>query len=197
VIFDISAQDAQDRDLKATYEQASSSLQKIINLAERNGLKKEDISSGVLTVRPVLRGWTYSLADEETAKQKAVAEAMKHAMGRANAALESKGQRVGALRFANLDDGCRRMNVYSMQEYNAMLTQTVDVSTGVGKSEARRAAPPPPVPQPEKISVPATPQCAFQIQWSLARGQTTHAELAPILDTTADTIRADVAAYAR
>jgi hypothetical protein len=56
------------------------------------------------------------------------------------------------------------MNVYSMQEYNAMLTQTVDVSTGVGKSEARRAAPPPPVPQPEKISVPATPQCAFQIQ---------------------------------
>jgi cell division protein FtsL len=56
VIFDISAQDAQDRDLKASYEQASSSMQKIINLAERNGLKKEDISSGVLTVRPVLRG---------------------------------------------------------------------------------------------------------------------------------------------
>jgi uncharacterized protein YggE len=43
VIFDISAQ---DKDLKATYEQASSSMQKIINLAERNGLKKEDISSG-------------------------------------------------------------------------------------------------------------------------------------------------------
>jgi uncharacterized protein YggE len=110
------------------------------------------------------RSLTYSLADEETAKQKAVAEAMKHAMGRANAALKSKGQRGGAVRFANLDDGCRRMNVYSRQEYNAMLTQTVDVSSGVGKSEARRAAPPAPVPQPGKISVTATLQCAFQIQ---------------------------------
>jgi hypothetical protein len=79
-----------------------------------------------------------------------------------------------------------------------MLTQTGDVSSGVGKSEARRAAaPPPPLPQPEKISVTATLQCAFQIQRSLARGQTTHAELSAILDTTADTIRADVAAYAR
>jgi uncharacterized protein YggE len=56
VIFDISAQDAQDKDLKATYEQASSSMPKIINLAERNGLKKEDISSGVLTVRPFYEG---------------------------------------------------------------------------------------------------------------------------------------------
>jgi uncharacterized protein YggE len=119
VIFDISAQDAQDKDLKATYEQASSSMPKIINLAERNGLKKEDISSGVLTVRPFYEGdrkkraksylvrgeitlrihdflklgpilegsvddgitdfrsLTYSLADEETAKQKTAAEAMK------------------------------------------------------------------------------------------------------------------------
>jgi uncharacterized protein YggE len=51
VIFDISTQDAQDKDLKATHEQVSSSMPKIINLAERNGLKKEDISSrGVLTV---------------------------------------------------------------------------------------------------------------------------------------------------
>jgi hypothetical protein len=45
VIFDISTQDAQDKDLKATHEQVSSSMPKIINLAERNGLKKEDISS--------------------------------------------------------------------------------------------------------------------------------------------------------
>jgi uncharacterized protein YggE len=100
------------------------SMQKIINLAERNGLKKEDISSRVLTVRPFYEGdrqkraksylvrgeitlrihdflklgpilegsvedgitdfrsFTYSLADEETAKQKAVAEAMKHARKR-------------------------------------------------------------------------------------------------------------------
>jgi hypothetical protein len=61
--------------------------------------------------------------------------------------------------------GVAAMNVYSMQEYNAMLRQTGDVSSGVGKSEARRAAAPPPlVPQPERISVTATLPCAFQIQ---------------------------------
>ncbi|HXJ47002.1 MAG TPA: SIMPL domain-containing protein [Candidatus Dormibacteraeota bacterium] len=49
------------------------------------------------------RSLTYSLADEEAAKQKAVSEAMKRAVGRASAALEQKGQKVGALRFANLD----------------------------------------------------------------------------------------------
>jgi cell division protein FtsL len=56
VIFDISAQDAQDKDLKASYEQASSSMPKIINLAERNGLKKEDISSRGANGSSVLRG---------------------------------------------------------------------------------------------------------------------------------------------
>jgi len=111
VVFDISAQ---DKDLKQTCDQASISMQKIINLAEKNGLKKEDVSSGVLTVRPYYEGdrkkkaksfyvhgeitlrvrdfaklgpilegsvedgitdfrsLTYSLSDEEAAKQKAV-----------------------------------------------------------------------------------------------------------------------------
>ena len=64
------------------------------------------------------RSLTYSLLDEESAKQKAVAEAMKHAMGRATAALESKGRKVGALRFVNPDvhqlTGLSAMNVYSL-----------------------------------------------------------------------------------
>ena len=49
------------------------------------------------------RSLAYSLSDEEAARQRAVAEAMKRAIGRANAALEQKRQKVGALRFASLD----------------------------------------------------------------------------------------------
>jgi uncharacterized protein YggE len=150
VAFDISAQDAQDKDLKASYEQAPSSMPKITVSPKEMAWKRKIFLRGVLTVRPFYEGdrkkraksylvrgeitlrihdflklgpilegsgedgitdfrsLTYSLADVETAKQKTAAEARKHAMGRANAALESKGQRVDALRFANPDDGCRR-----------------------------------------------------------------------------------------
>jgi len=156
---------AQDKNLKQTYDQASLSMKKIANVAEKNGLKKEDVTFGVLTVRPFYEGdkkkraksyvvqgrivlkvrdfsklgpvledsvedgitdfrsLTYSLADEEAAKQKAAAEAMRAAMGRATAVLEQKGQRVGTLRFANLDvkqlAGVASVNVYSRAEYNA------------------------------------------------------------------------------
>jgi hypothetical protein len=188
-------------------------MQKIVNLAEKNGLKKEDVSSGVLTVRPYYEGdrkkkaksfyvhgeitlrvrdfsklgpilegsaedgitdfrsLTYSLSDEEAAKQKAVAVAMKHALGRATAALESKGQKMGGLRFANIDvkqlTGLQEMSVYAMQRYAT--TETVEVSAGGGggwgphKKAAAAPPPPTPVPQPEKISVSASVQCAFQI----------------------------------
>jgi len=51
--FDISSQ---DKELKPTYDKASQSMQKIVRLAERNGLKKEDVSSGVLTVTPYYDG---------------------------------------------------------------------------------------------------------------------------------------------
>jgi uncharacterized protein YggE len=211
VVFDISAQ---DKELKQTYDQAAASMQKIINLAEKNGLKKEDISSGVLTVRPFYEGdrrkrarsylvqgeitlrvhdfsklgpilegsvedgitdfrsLTYSLSDEEAAKQKAVSEAMKHAVGRATAALEPKGQKVGSLRFANLDvkqlNTLSSVNVYSLEQFQGGAAQTVEVSGGGGGTMFGRhkapAAPTPPIPQPEKIGVSATVQCAFQIQ---------------------------------
>lgn len=209
VVFDISAQ---DKELKLTYDQAAASMQKIINLAEKNGLKTEDISSGVLTVRPFYEGerrkraksylvqgeitlrvhdfsklgpilegsvedgitdfrsLTYSLSDEEAAKQKAVAEAMKHALGRATAALETKGQKVGNLRFANLDvkqlSTLSSMNVYSLQRFGAV-SETEEVSGGATGPFAHHKGPvppPPPIPQPEKIGVSATVQCAFQIQ---------------------------------
>lgn len=201
---------AQDKNLKQTYDRASQSMQKIAQIAEKNGLKREDITFGVLTVRPFYEGdrkkharsytvqgqitlrvkdfsklgplledsvedgitdfrsLTYSLADEEGARQQAAAAAMRSAMGRATAMLEQKGQKVGSLRFANLDIqqivGASNLNVYSVAEYNA---DTSTVSRGGGGFFTARkmvAPPPPPPPQPEKITVTATVQCAFQIQ---------------------------------
>lgn len=207
LMFNVSTQ---DKELKQTYDRASQSMQKVISLAEKNGLAKEDLTSGVLTVRPYYEGdkrkrakyyivqgqvtmkvrdfsklgpilegsiedgitdfrsLTYSLADEEVAKKKAVAEAMRRAVGRATAALEQKGQKVGALRFANLDVkqlvGVSRMDVYQMTEYRSALMETVEVSGGGANARKAPAPPPPPIPQPEKITVSASVQCAFQIQ---------------------------------
>ncbi|HLZ11724.1 MAG TPA: SIMPL domain-containing protein [Candidatus Acidoferrum sp.] len=206
--FDISSQ---DKELRTTYDRASQAMEKIVALADKNGLPKSDVANGVLTVRPYYEGdrkkkaksylvqgqialkirdfskigpileesvddgltdfrsLTYSLADEEAAKQKAVGEAMKRAVGRANAALEQKGQKVGALRFANLDvkqlTGVAEMSAYALRTLG-MATETVDVSAGgAGNGRAdKRFVPPPPIPQPEKITVSATVQCAFQIQ---------------------------------
>jgi len=183
-------------------------MQKIVTLAEHNGLKKDDVVTGVLMVQPYYEGdrkkrarsyavqgqivlkvrdfsklgglmdesiqdgitdfrsLTYSLSDEEGAKQKAVAEAMRRAVGRASVALEQKGQKVGALRYASLDVkqlvGVARLETY------AGVSETVEVSGGGGGLFAARkkpALPPPPPPaHPEKITVSATVQCAFQIQ---------------------------------
>lgn len=200
--FDISSQ---EKELKPAYDKATQSMRKIVDLAERNGLKKEDISTGVLTVTPFYEGdrkkraksfsvhgrivlkvrdfsklgplmdesvqdgiadfrsLSYSLADEEAAKQRAVAEAMKRAIGRASAALEQKGQKVGALRFANLDV---KQLVGVAQIYGLPMNQAMEVSAG-HLSRADRAAPPPapsPLAHPDKIMVGATVQCAFQIQ---------------------------------
>ena len=47
---------AQDKNLKQTYDPASQSMQKIAQIAEKNGLKKDDITFGVLTVRPYYEG---------------------------------------------------------------------------------------------------------------------------------------------
>ena len=193
--FDIMSQ---EKDLKQAYDGATQSMQRIVALAERNGLKKEDVSTGVLQVAPSyggdrkkkprsylvrgqialkihdfshigpildgsvedgiadFRSLTYSLADEEAAKQHAVAEAMRRALGRASAALEQKGQKVGALRYANLD--VKQLEVPRI----GMMTQTLEVQAGAFDAQRRMAAPIPPV-APEKIAVSATVQCAFQI----------------------------------
>jgi uncharacterized protein YggE len=197
--FDISSQ---DKDLKPTYDKAAEAMQKIAALAEKNGLKKEDVSSGVLRVTPFyggdrkkrtksflvqgqiilkvrdfsklgpimdesvadeitdFRSLTYSLSDEEAAKQRAVAEAMRRAVGRANAALEQKGQKVGALRFASLDVkqlvGVAQISSLQQNEYAELAPAARRSDNTVAQYQ--------PLAQPQKITVSATVQCGFQIQ---------------------------------
>jgi len=180
-------------------------MRRIVALAERNKLKKEDVSSGVLTVAPLygverkirarayfvrgqivlkvrdfsllgplldgsveegivdLRSLTYTLVDEEAAKQRAIALAMQRAMGRANAALEQKGQKAGPLRYASVDV-TQLMGVAGLESV-PMAAQAVRVSAETRNIRREMASPSavlPPV-APEKITVRATVQCAFQI----------------------------------
>lgn len=203
--FNISSQ---DKDMKMAYDNAAQSAQRIVALAQKSGLKKEDISLGVLTlvpsydkdrknhakfylvqgqltlkvrdfsqIGPILdgaaqegivefRSLAYSLQDEEAAKQRAVAAAMRSAVGRATAALAQTGQKLGAVRYANLDV----KQLVGVTQLNGNYTQVLALESIRGKSAAGASEPPPPTPPvfptmtPEKITVSATVQCAFQIQ---------------------------------
>jgi uncharacterized protein len=151
--FDVASQ---DKDMKKAYDMAAQSMQRIVDLSQKSGIKKEDVSTGVLRVTPsyerdrnkaksyTVRGFltikvrdfsqvgplvdgavqegivdfrslSYSLQDEESAKQKAVGAAMKNAMGRATAALAQTGQKVGAIRYASVD--VRQLNVLQVSDY--------------------------------------------------------------------------------
>jgi len=195
---------SQDKDIKRAYETATRSMQHIVDIAQQNGLSKDDVRSGVLTVSPIyegdrkkrarsyyvqgqevlkvrdfakiglildasvedgvtdLRSLTYSLADEESAKKKAVAEAMHHAIGRAATALEQKGQKLGSLRYMSLDV----KQVYGVATLETLATTTETAESSGFFKERKVAPPPPPMPsqQPQKITVSASVQCAFQIQ---------------------------------
>jgi len=197
---------SQDSDIKRAYAGATQSVQHIVDLGGANGLKKEDINSGVLTVAPQysgdrkkrarsyyvqgqvvlhirdfsrigpildgsvednvadFRSLTYSLADEESAKKQAVADAMRRAVGRASIALEQKGQKLGALRYMSLDVR-QLVGVAQLQNYAQLVeTSTAEVSSSGLFHKAAPPPPPMPIPQPQKITVSASVQCAFQIQ---------------------------------
>jgi uncharacterized protein YggE len=47
---------SQDKDIKHAYAAATQSMQRIVDLAGTNGLKKEDVTTGVLTVAPIYEG---------------------------------------------------------------------------------------------------------------------------------------------
>lgn len=110
------------------------------------------------------RSLTYSLSDEETAKRQAVAQAVRRAMGRADAALEQRGQKVGGLRYMNVD--VRQLGGVANLEFDR-LEQFAKLSKGLS-GKALPPAPPTPATMPEKITVTATVQCAFQIQSMLS-----------------------------
>jgi uncharacterized protein len=198
---------SQEKEIKRAYGAASQSMHQIVDLAERNGVQKDDVSTGVLTVAPIYEGdrkkrahsyyvqgqiilrirdfthiapildgsvedgvadfrsLIYSLADEEAAKKQAVAEAMRRAIGRASIALEQKGQKLGALRYMSLD--VKQLVGVARLETLPYLDTSVDEESN-GIFAHRKAAPPPPPPpppqRPEKITISASVQCAFQIQ---------------------------------
>lgn len=197
--FDVSIQ---DKELKQAYGKASQSLRTIVEVAERNGLAKEAIQTGVLTITPMFerkgkakayqveghvtlkvrdfskvgpimddavqdgivdfRSLTYSLADEEVAKKKAVADAMQRAIGRATVALEQSRQKLGAVRFVNLEV----QGITGIEEIRSRGIDSLALFTPGVVGEYKKTAPPSPVPpvQPAKITVTATIQCVFQIE---------------------------------
>jgi uncharacterized protein YggE len=121
-------------------------------------LLDDSIQEGIVE----LRSLTYSLADEEAAKERAVADAMRRAVGRAAAALEQKGQKLGALRYANLDVK-QMVGVARMETMG--LADMVQLSAGAVDTKARQQAViPMPAAAAERITVTATVQCIFQIQ---------------------------------
>lgn len=204
--FDVSTQ---EKELKQAYAKASQSMRTIVEVAARNGLGKEAIHTGVLTVTPFYEGGrkqrarsyrvqglvvlkvqdfskvgpimddsvqdgiidfrslTYSLANEEAAKKKAVADAMQRALGRATVALEQTRQKLGPARSVNLEvtnlvgiAQIRESDVYALAE----LTNGVMGGGGGIFSHAKTAPPPPPPVRPEKITISANVQCVFQIE---------------------------------
>lgn len=202
--FDISSQ---DKDMKKAYDTATQSMQRISALAEKSGLKKADVSTGVLTLSPSyerdrknkaksysvrglvtlkvldfsqigplldgaveegivdFRSLTYSLQDEEAAKERAVAQAMQRAVGRASAALAQNGQKAGAVRYASLDVR-QLMGVARLESpYAGAANQVVEVTAGgMGAGHAKAPVPTYPSIQPQKITVSASVQCAFEIK---------------------------------
>jgi uncharacterized protein YggE len=202
--FDISAQ---DKDLKTAYDRASQSVQKILALAQKNGVAQSDISSRVLSIRPFYEGdrkkrarsflvqgqltlkvrdfarlepilensvddgivdfrsLTYSLSDEEAAKQKAVAEAVQHSWDCGNAASKPRGQKAGALRFVNVD--VNQLTGGSEIELSAASPGKIGVRLRRRFHERQRqsliTASTAPIHQAKKITVSATVECAYQI----------------------------------
>src|SRR5262249_50644858 len=204
--FDVSAQ---EKELKEAYGKASQSLRSIVAVAERNGLSKDAIQTGVLTVTPFysgdrnrkirayrvqghivlkvqdfarigpimdesvqegivdFRSLTYALANEESAKQKAVADAMHRAVGRASVALEQTKQKLGPARSVSLE--IRNLIGIAQIQSLSSASETLGCAGGgggflPGLRKARFPPPPPPPVQPGKITITASVQCVFGIE---------------------------------
>src|SRR6478672_7030187 len=189
--FDISSQ---EKELKEAYSKATQSMRTVVAVAERNGLGKDAIQTGVLTITPFYEGdrkkrarayrvqghvvlrvqdfskvgpimddsvqdgiadfrsLTYSLANEEAAKKKAVADAMQRALGRATVALEQTRQKLGPARSVNLEVRSL-VGVAQIRELDSYAYQALEVTNGTSGGGgffgyAKKAPPPPPPVRP-------------------------------------------------
>ena len=108
------------------------------------------------------RSLTYSLADEEAAKKKAVANAMDRAQGRATVALEQTKQKLGPALYVNIE----AENMVGVLQYASEdKLVALDALGNTGRTRVADVAPPPVPPvQPGKITITATLQCVFQIE---------------------------------
>ena len=204
--FDISSQ---EKELKDAYAKASQSMRTVVGVAERNGLGKDAIQTGVLTITPFYEGdrkkrarayrvqghvilkiqdfakvgtimdesvqdgiadfrsLTYQLSNEEAAKQKAVADAMHRATGRATIALEQTKQKLGPARSVSLEVqdlvGIAEIRGFGIEALGSLEERS---GGGGGIFAMKKMAPPPPPPpvQPEKITTTASIQCVFAIE---------------------------------
>jgi uncharacterized protein len=133
---------------------------RVRDFSKIGSLLDDSIQEGIVE----LRSLTYSLADEEATKERAVADATRHAEGRAGAAMEQKGQKLGALRYVYVDVrqlvGIARLEMMQAVEFGSV-AMSVDANAAKAKTP-----PPPPMPsaKPERITVTASVQCIFQIQ---------------------------------
>jgi len=203
--FDISSQ---EKELKDAYAKASQSMRTVVAVAERNGLGKEAIQTGVLTITPFYEGdrkkrarayrvqghvvlriqdftkvgpimdesvqdgiadfrsLTYQLSNEEAAKQKAVADAMHRAAGRATIALEQTKQKLGPARSVSLEvrDLIGIAQIQGMQYLDSASLAELSSGAGIFGAAKKMAPPPPPPVQPEKITITASVQCVFGIE---------------------------------
>ncbi len=202
LIFQVSVT---EKELRKAYDRATEALDRITQLAERNGLAKQDVTSGAFTVTPDIdwgdrkrkpkayrvesnvtfrlrdfsrvgavideaveggiaefRSLTFSLADEEAAKVRAVTLARERAEARARAAL-GNGSKLGPPRIVTVDV-TQPARVVSVTNLNGW--SVAESRRGSFLGVAKQAAPPPPPPptgSPEKISVRAMVHCVFQI----------------------------------
>ncbi len=193
---------AQEKELKVAYQKVSDATGKIMDVAQKNGIDKDAIHTGVFSVTPFwegnrnkkarsyrvetqitlrvrdlskvgpimddsveegiidLRSVKYSLADEEAAKQRAVAEAMRRAVGRATVALEATKQKLGPVRSVTVDVA----QLVPVQPAQTLQIDGVPLPA-LGAFRRELASPTPmPAVNPERITVRATVQCVFQIQ---------------------------------
>jgi uncharacterized protein YggE len=137
---------------------------KVQDFSKVGAIIDDSVQDGIADFRSL----TYSLANEEGAKQKAVAEAMRRAIGRATAALEQSKQKLGPTRYVNLEVrnlvGARPIEMAYIPAANETVEVTSEGGGGGIFSHAKRAPAPPPPVQPGKLTVSATIQCVFAIE---------------------------------